>query len=69
MQQFMQLCKVCKKYSKNLKNKGIKVFDKGQMQVYNNCIKKARLGVFDRMTDAPFSLLRKEVRNESESIS
>jgi len=35
----MQLCKLYKKYSKNLKNKGIKVFDKGQIQVYNDCIK------------------------------
>lgn len=34
----MHLYKICKKYSKNLKNKGIKVFDKGKIQVYNECI-------------------------------
>ena len=39
MQYFMQLCILFVKYSKNFMNKGIKRFDKGKIQVYNNCIK------------------------------
>ena len=36
---FIHLCGICKKYSKILENKGIKVFDKDKNALYNSCIK------------------------------